>query len=104
VVRPPRTRAGLPPGGVDTGLDALRNIAELIDSGGNISIGELSPIPCAAAVATDGHNSLAMLRRRQGEPLHELLVRLDEAIGVAWNEGCFADEINPPLPAKSIRR
>jgi hypothetical protein len=103
VVRPPRTRAGLPPGGVDTGHDALRNIAELIDSGGNISLGEIPPIPCAA-VATDGHNSLAMLRRRPGERLQDLLVRLDEAIGVAWTEGRFADEINPRRPAKSIRR
>jgi len=103
VVRLPRTRAGLAPGSVDKGFDALRNIAELIDSGGNITLGELPPIPCAA-VAADGHNSLAMLRRRPGEQLQDLLVRLDEAIGVAWNEGRFADEINPPRPAKSIRR
>jgi hypothetical protein len=75
----------------------------LIDGGGSISLGEIPPIPCAA-IATEGHNGLAMLRRRPGERLDDLLVRLDEAIGVAGNEGCFAVEINPPRPAKSIRR
>lgn len=103
MVRPHRTRSGLAPGSVETGLDALRNIAELIDSGGNISLGEIPPIHCAA-IAADAHSSLAMLRRRPGEPLHDLLVRLDDAIGVAWTEGRFAHEINPPRPTKSIRR
>ena len=103
MVRPPRIRAGLAPGRVDTGLDALRNIAQLIDSGGNISIGEMEPVPCAA-VAVDGHTALAMLQRRHGESVQDLVVRLDEAIGAAWNEGRFADEINAPRPTKSIRR
>ena len=89
------------PGGVSSSLDELQNIAELIDSGGQISIGGISPIPCAA-VANDDNQALAMLQRRPGESLHQLLVRLDSAIGIAWNEERLIDEINPP-PAKSRR-
>jgi hypothetical protein len=79
----------------------LQNIAELIDNGGQISIGGIHPIPCAA-IANDDHQALAMLQRRQGESLHELLVRLDAAIATSWNEERLIDEINPPL-AKSRR-
>ena len=48
--------------------------------------------------ANDDHNCLAMLQRRQGESLRDLLVRLDAAIAIAWNEERFIDEINPPNP------
>jgi hypothetical protein len=89
------------PGGVGASLDALQNIVALIDSGGQISIGGIHPIPCAA-VANDDDQALAMLQRRPGESLHQLLVRLDSAIGTAWNEERLIDEINPP-PAKSRR-
>ena len=41
-------------------------------------------------------NCLAMLRRRQGEPLAQLLTRLDQAIGKALADDIFTDEINPP--------
>ena len=83
------------PGGVSTSLDALQNIVELIDSGGQISIGGIHPIPCAA-IANDDHQALAMLQRRHGESLHELLVRLDSAIATAWNEERLIDQINTP--------
>ena len=68
----------------------------LIDSGGQISIGQLPPVPCAA-VANDDYNCLAMLQRRPGESLHDLLLRLDAAIAIAWNDERFIDEINTPL-------
>ena len=90
---PIRKRAA--PRGVNTSSDALENIDELISSGGQISLGQMSPIPCAA-IANDEHNCLAMLQRRQGESLRELLVRLDAAIAIAWNEERFIDEINSP--------
>jgi predicted RNA-binding protein YlqC (UPF0109 family) len=48
------------------------------------------------AVAADGHNSLAMLVRRQGETLAQLLIRLDQAIAKALDYGVFTDEVNPP--------
>ena len=38
----------------------------------------------------------ALVRKRKDETLHQLLVRLDAAIGKAWDEGDFADEINSP--------
>ena len=92
---PPRERAA--PRGVGTPGDALENIDELISNGGQISLGEMEPIPCAA-IANDEHNCLAMLQRRQGESLRDLLVRLDAAIAIAWNEERFIDEINTPIP------
>ena len=92
---PTRERAA--PRGVSTPGDALENIDELISSGGQISIGQIPPIPCAA-VANDDHNCLAMLRRRKNESLRDLLVRLDASIAIAWNEERFIDEINTPIP------
>jgi len=79
--------------------DALANIAALIDDGGQITIGQLYPIECAA-IANDDHNCLAMLQRRPDESLRDLLVRLDAAIATAWNEEILIDEINPPLPSR----
>ena len=47
-----------------------------------------------AATATDDSNALAMLVRRDGETLHALLKRLDKAIGLAWSDDLFIDEVN----------
>ena len=69
------------------------NIEELIDNGGNVSIGDIPPVPCAA-VAADESTMLAALLRREGESLIELLGRLDEAIGKAFDEEFYTDEIN----------
>lgn len=44
---------------------SLPNIADLIVDG-EITVGEKSPIGCST-IAHDGHNTLAMLRRRKGE-------------------------------------
>lgn len=82
-----------------TPSDDLVNIAELIDDGGQISIGQLYPIPCAA-VANDDHDCLAMLQRRPGETFHQLLSRLDAAIVSARDSGIRIDEINPPSPSR----
>jgi hypothetical protein len=70
----------------------LPNIAELI-ADGEITLGELHPVGCVAT-ATDGHNSLAMLKMRRGETLLQLLTRLDKAIAKAVHEDIFTDEIN----------
>ena len=95
MARPSRTRNRTAPGRVTASIDALKNIAALIDSGGQISVGQLPPIRCAA-VANDDDNCLAMLQRRSGESLHDLLLRLDTAISIAWHEERFIDEINSP--------
>ena len=69
------------------------HIQELIDCGGNISIGAIPPASCAA-IASDEHNMLAALRRREGESLTRLLQRLDEAVGDALENDIYTDEIN----------
>jgi len=70
----------------------LPHIADLI-ADGEITIGEMYPVGCVA-VANDGHNCLAMLRRREGETLAQLLTRLDQAIAKALDEDIYTDEIN----------
>lgn len=71
----------------------MKNIEALIASGGDITLGALPPFECAATAA-DEHNSLAMLVRREGESLNALLKRLDKAIGLAWSDDVFIDEVN----------
>ena len=99
MARRARTRDRTASRGVSPSGDALANIAALIDDGGQITIGQLYPIECAA-IANDDHNCLAMLQRRPDESLRDLLVRLDAAIATAWNEEILIDEINPPLPSR----
>src|SRR4051794_30569567 len=89
-----RSRVASSSSGTSEGL-LLANIAALIDDGGQITLGALHPIACVA-IANDDHNSLAMLQRRPGETLPQLLKRLDAAIDLAWDEDQFTDEINRP--------
>ena len=77
-----------------TPVGSLPNIAELITYG-EITLGVLRPVGCVAT-ATDGHNCLAMLIRRRGETLAQLLARLDQAIDKALTDDIYTDEINPP--------
>jgi len=77
----------------------LPHIEELLRDDGQITIGYLNPVG-SVAVASDEHQALAMLRRRTGESLGELLRRLDAAVCDATENQVFADEINPP-PAGS---
>jgi len=71
----------------------LKNIGELIDNEGEITIGRMGPVRCGAS-ASDEANCLAMLARRPGESLEALLIRLDSAIEDAIEHEIFADEIN----------
>ena len=73
---------------------SLPNIAELIEYG-EITIGVVRPVGCVA-VANDEDNCVAMLARRDGETLAQLMARLDRAIGKALIDNIFTDEINPP--------
>lgn len=70
----------------------LPHIAEFIEDG-EITLGQMYPVGCVA-IANDGHNTLAMLVRRDGETLAQLLARLDQAIAKALDEDIFTDEIN----------
>ena len=71
----------------------LRNIESLIDGSGQIALGKIGPIDCAAVAAT-GTQSLAMLVRRANESFSDLLARLDQAIEDAIERDVFVDEIN----------
>ncbi len=71
----------------------MPNIESLIDDGGDVTIGRVGPIACAATAANE-HHSLAMLVRREGETLEQLLMRLEAAIEKALEEEIFIDEIN----------
>ncbi|WP_440998084.1 hypothetical protein [Arhodomonas sp. SL1] len=78
----------------------LVNIETLMEDDGQITVGHLDPVG-VVAIANDEHNALAMLRRRKGETLNELLRRLDAAIDLALEEGEYIDEINLPPPSRS---
>ena len=71
----------------------MKNIETLIEDGGEITLGRLHPIDCAATAA-DSHNTIAMLVRRDGETLGALLKRLDRAIGAYYEDGETVDEVN----------
>ena len=86
-----------------TSLPDLPNIEQLVDGEGQITIGAIHPLRCVA-IANDGHNSLAMLVRRDGETLAQLLIRLDAAIAKACNEETFTDEVNVPPPRQTPPR
>ena len=70
-----------------------KNIEALIDEGGEITLGRLPPFDCVAT-ATDDTACLAMLVRRDGETLNQLIRRLDKAIHLAWTDNWFTDEVN----------
>ena len=74
-------------------IDDLKNITWLIENDGEISIGRIGSISCAA-VATDGNSMLASVVKRSNESISQMLFRLDEAIDKAWNEDVYLDEIN----------
>lgn len=71
----------------------LPHIEELIEFG-EITVGNKYPVG-GVAVASDGHNALAMLVRRDGETLAQLLTRLDQAVAKALDQDIYTDEINP---------
>lgn len=84
-------------------LPSLPNIEQLVDGAGQITIGAIHPLRCVA-IANDGHSSLAMLLRRDGETLTQLLIRLDAAIAKAYDENTLTDEVNVPPPRQSPPR
>lgn len=73
--------------------DRWENLESLVNGEGDVTVGRVGPIRCAATAA-DGHNALAMLVRRPGENLEDLLTRLDEAVRMAIEENVYTDEIN----------
>ena len=71
----------------------MKNIDLLIDGHGGVTLGRVGPIRCAA-IACDEDQQLAALVRGKRESFEALLVRLDAAIGKAWEDEVCVDEIN----------
>lgn len=71
-------------------------IEEFLDSEeGEITLGVIHHSSLRyTAIANDGHNMLVALVRNRGETLHQLLDRLDRALGPALEDQIYVDEIN----------
>ena len=84
-------------------ISTLKNIAALVEDGGEITLGHLDAVGRCVATATDDAQCLAMLVRRKGESLDDLLRRLDAAIVDAYENEHFTDEISVPSASGSRR-
>jgi hypothetical protein len=62
---------------------------------GQIVVGYMEPVG-AVAIASDGRQTIAMLRRRKDENFKQLLTRLDTAIAKATVDDVYVDEVNAP--------
>jgi len=82
-----------------TASSSWPNLEAFITEGGNISLGRIAPIDCAA-VASDEHGMLAALVRRKDESFMDLMQRLDVAIAKALEAGEPTDEINARQPSR----
>lgn len=69
------------------------HIEALLGHGGQIMLGTVRSI-VSAAVAHDGKQTLAMLKRRSDKTVEQLLQRLDRAVYTAIETGARVDEIN----------
>jgi hypothetical protein len=76
-------------------FSSLPHIEDFINYGQN-HYRKMEPAGCVA-VAGEGRQSVAMLRRRKNETLKQLLVRLDHAVAKAINEDIYTDEINATI-------
>ena len=77
---PPRRVRAVPAATAGSFLPTLENF--VLNGEGQVSVGSIGPIPCAA-IASDEHNMLAALMRRPDETLQQLLERLDRAVQLA---------------------
>jgi hypothetical protein len=82
-------------------FEELSHIAALIEAGGDITLGHLDAVNNCVASASDDAQCLARLVRRIGESLYALLRRLDAAIGDAYENERFIDEVNTPVASGS---
>jgi len=66
---------------------------------GTITLGSIDhgSAPGYVAVASDHHDMLVALVRRPKETLHQLLARLEKALGPALEDQVYVDEINGPI-------
>jgi len=71
-------------------------IEEFLDTEeGSITLGAINRSSLGyTAVASDEHDMLVALVRNRGETLHQLLDRLERALGPAIEDQVYVDEIN----------
>lgn len=75
-------------------ISSYPNIDQFTEHG-QIVIGYIEPVG-AVAIAAEGRETLAILRRRKDEPFRQLLMRLDMAIASATMDDVYIDEVNTP--------
>lgn len=68
------------------------HLEKLITHGGQVTIGRIPPLDCAA-IAGHGKDMLAAIQRRDGESLSELLQRLELAVMEATATDRVVNEI-----------
>jgi hypothetical protein len=68
------------------------NIDEFTEHG-QVAVGYIEPVG-AVAIAAEGRQTIAMLRRRKDETFRQLLTRLDLAIASATIDDVYIDEVN----------
>ena len=71
---------------------------------GGISIGIIPPLKECIAVAHEGRNTLAMLKRRKGESLAQLLSRLDRLCDLFDDRGKLLVAESETLPQAEVRK
>lgn len=100
--RSPQTRGSLNEGtGTNDPISSVPDLPYIEETiaVGAITIGMIPPVKECVAIAHEGKHTLAMLKRRKGESLPQLLIRLELAIALAHTADAFTDEINrPPTP------
>ena len=92
--RRPRRPNSHQPGGITH--PTFANIEWVIANHGSITIGDIGADVGCVAAAADPHLCYAMLARRKGESLIDVMGRLDSAIAEAAESSITVDEINPP--------
>ena len=82
-------------------FNELSHLAVRIKAGGDITLGHLDAVNRCVATASDEAQCLAMLVRRKGESLDDLMRRLDAAIRDVYENERFIDEVNAPVASGS---
>ena len=68
------------------------HLEELITHGGQVTLGSIHPVACAA-IAGRGTAMLAALMHREGESLADLLQRLEQAVKEAHTLNRITNEV-----------
>jgi hypothetical protein len=82
------------------------HLTSLLDAGGHVTLGRMEPIECAA-IAANGREVFAVLRRRPDESAASLMERLEAALESRAHGGELVNEVGSPVVVAarpSVRR